>query len=314
MDSIFSQCLSSYRYKRQYRGLRVAAFLLALIVSTIALAQSGETDSMSAQLPPLPPYLTMVNGWLQTEADNARKAQAVNQKTLDACLGLLDKARSVSNPTAIAAAQRAVNTAEEGLRKNSLREQRALKSIAWVERLRQEQNSSAKVAGFMPRIEGTVEIQSAGGGAARPVTGDTPPILGPGDTLRTGNDGHADVLLNEGGLLSLDSGSSLVLSEAGAAVLFKGEIRCRVRWMKRMFEVRTPEAVIADRGTQFVVREIPGKPSSVVVIEGTVAFSDIKGQKTVLVGAGQQSYLLPDGTPAEPTKANLQGMNKWWEE
>jgi hypothetical protein len=311
MDGIFAQFLSSYQYKRQCRGLRITALFLALILSTTARAQSGKTDNMPPQFPPIPPYLTMVNGWLQTEVAKAREAQALNQNTLDACLALLDKARNAHNPTAVTAAQRAVSTAEEVLRKNRLREQRALKAILWVERLRKEGNSSAKVTGFMPRIEGTVEIESAGGGAVRPITGDTPPILGPGDTLRTGKDGHADVLLNEGGILSLDSGSAMVLSEAGAAALVKGEIRC---WMKRKFEVRTPAAVTSVRGTEFVVREIPGKPTSVVVIDGTVAFSDIKGAKTVLVGAGQQSYLLPDGTPAEPTKANLQEMNKWWEE
>jgi ferric-dicitrate binding protein FerR (iron transport regulator) len=310
MDNTFSQGSSNHKHKRQFRGLQVAALFLALSLSTTVRAQSGETDKLP-YFSPMPPYLTMVNGWLQTEVAKAREAQALNQNTLDACLALLDKARNAHNPTAVAAAQRAVNTAEEGLRKNRLREQRALKAIAWVERLRKEGNSSAKVAGFMPRIEGAVEIQSADGGAARPITGDTPPVLGPGDTLRTGMDGHADVLLNEGGLLSLDSGSALVLSEAGAAALVKGEILCR---MKRKFQVRTPEAVTSVRGTEFVVREIPGKPSSVVVIEGTVAFSDIKGAKTVLVGAGQQSFLLPDGMPAEPTKANLQEMKKWWEE
>jgi hypothetical protein len=259
----------------------------------------------------MPPYLTIVNNWLQAEAVNARKAQAVNQKTLDACLGLLDKARSAQNATAVAAAQRAANTAEEGLRKNRLREQRALKATSWVERLRKEGNSSTRVAGFMPRVEGTVEIQSASGGVARPVTTDTPPVLGPGDTLRTGKDGHADILLDEGGMLSLDAGSAMILSEKGAEALLYGEILSRVR---RKFEIRTPTAVLAVRGTEFVLREIPGKPASVVVIDGTVAFSDIKGQKTVLVGAGQQSYLLPGGSPAEPTKANLQEMRKWWEE
>jgi len=290
--------------------LKVAALILAVILSTSALAQSGETENIPPQLTPIPPYLSFVNAWLQTEVDNARRAQAVNQNTLDACRALLDRARDAQNATAVAAAQRAVTTAEEGLRKNRLREQRALKAIAWVERLRQERNSSTNVAGFMPRIEGTVEIQSAGGGAARPVTGDTPPVLGPGDTLRTGKDGHADILLGEGGLLNLDSGSALILSEKGVEALY-GEIRF---WGRRKLEVRTPAAVCAVRGTQFVVREIPGKPTSVVVIEGTVAFSDIKGTKTVLVGAGQQSYLLHDGTPAEPVKANLQEMKKWWEE
>ena len=275
MNSIFSQLLSSYRYERQYKGLKVAALILAVILSTSALAQSGETENIPPQLTPIPPYLSFVNAWLQTEVDNARRAQAVNQNTLDACRALLDRARDAQNATAVAAAQRAVTTAEEGLRKNRLREQRALKAIAWVERLRQERNSSTNVAGFMPRIEGTVEIQSAGGGAARPVTGDTPPVLGPGDTLRTGKDGHADILLGEGGLLNLDSGSALILSEKGVEALY-GEIRF---WGRRKLEVRTPAAVCAVRGTQFVVREIPGKPTSVVVIEGTVAFSDIKGTK-----------------------------------
>lgn len=242
---------------------------------------------------------------------NARRAQAVNQNTLDASLALLDKARNARNPSAIAAAQRAVATAEEVLRKNRLREQRALKAISWVEKLRQTGNSSARVAGFMPRIEGTVEIQSADGGPPRPLTSDTPPVLAPGDTLRTGKDGRADILLDEGGLLSLDSGSAMILAEKGAEALLFGEIVCRVR---RKFEIRTSSAVTSVRGTEFVLREIPGKPASVVVIDGTVAFSDINGVKTVLVGAGQQSYLLPDGTPAEPAKANLQEMKKWWEE
>ena len=291
MDNIFSRILSNHQHKWQHSGLRVAAFSLMLIVSTTALAQSGKTDNMPLQFSPVPPYLIMVNGWLQAEVESARKAQVVNQKTLDDCRALLDKARSAQNATAVAAAQRAVNTADEGLRK--------------------EGSSSAKAAGFMPRIEGTVEIQPAGGGAAHPITDDTPPVLGPGDTLRTGKDGHVDVLLSEGGFFSLDAGSALILAEKGADALYYGEVLYRLH---RKFEVRIPAAVCAVRGTQFVVREIPGKPSSVVVIEGTVAFSDIKGAKTVLVGAGQQSYLLPDGMPAEPTKANLQEMKKWWEE
>ena len=304
MDNAYPQIPSNHQRKQQYRGLQVAAFFLTLILSTTALAQSDRSEFS------FPPYWAMVNQWLQNEAADARKAQAVNQNTLDACHALLDKARNAHNATAIAAAQRAVDTAEEGLRKNRLREQRALKAISWVERLRQEENSSTGVAGFLPRVEGTVEIQSAGGGAARPVTGDTPPVLRPGDTLRTGLDGRADILLDKGGLLSLDSGSALILTEGGYEAL-SGEFYCLAR---SKFEIRSPSAVCGVRGTKFVLREAPGKPAAVVVIEGTVAFSDIKGAKTVLVGAGQQSYLLPDGTPAEPTKANLQEMNKWWEE
>jgi ferric-dicitrate binding protein FerR (iron transport regulator) len=305
VDNASSHVPSSHQCKQQHRGLQVAVFFLALILPTTALAQSGRSD-----LSPLPPFWTMVYNWLHAQVADARKAQFFNQNTLYDCRALFDRSRNAHNATAIAAAQRAVATAEESLRKNRLREQRALKAISWVERMPQEKSSSTRVAGFMPLVEGAVEIQLAGGGAARPVTDDTPPVLGPGDTLRTGLDGRADILLEEGGLLSLNSGSALVLIEGGYEAL-SGEIRCSVQ---RKFEIRTHEATMSVRGTEFVLREVPGKPTAVVVIDGTVAFSDIKGAKTVLVGAGQQSYLLPDGTPAEPTKANLQEMKKWWEE
>ena len=286
--------------------MKLALQTLLLILSISAPAQSGKTD-----LPSQAPYLSKVSDRLKMELADARRAQTVNQRTLDASLALLDRARDAKSEAAVGAASRAVATAQEVLRKNRLREQRALKAISWVEKLRQAGDSSASVAGFMPRIKGTVEIQSASSGAARPVTSDTPPVLGPGDTLRTGKDGLADILMDEEGLLSLNAGSALILTEKGVQSLLYGEVLCKVR---RKFEIRTREVAVAVRGTQFVLREIPGKPASVVVIDGTVEFSDIRGIKTVLVGAGQQSYLLPDGTPAEPAKANLQEMKKWWEE
>jgi hypothetical protein len=308
MDNAFSP-IPSRHHKWQSRALCFAVLTLLLILPTTALAQPDETVPL--HLPPIPPYFTVVNGWLQADVDDARRAQVANQNTLNACLALLDKARNSQNATAVAAAQRAVNTAEEVLRKNRIREQRALKALSWVERLRREGNSSGKVSGFMPRIERSVEIQSASGGATRPVTGDTPPILRPGDTLRTGNDGRADVLLEGGGLLSLYAGSALTLAEGGALAFVRGEVLCRV---KRMFEVRTPDVAVGVRGTEFALREISGKPASATVIVGTVAFNALKGTKTILVGAGKQSRLLPDGTSSETAKANLQEMKKWWEE
>jgi len=84
--------------------------------------------------------------------------------------------------------------------------------------------------------------------------------------------------------------------------------------VKRMFEVRTPDVAVGVRGTEFALREISGKPASATVIVGTVAFNALKGTKTILVGAGKQSRLLPDGTSSETAKANLQEMKKWWEE
>jgi len=277
---------------------------------------------LGAQRPPAPAtpkpfgeaYLGALQSHLEKERDQARSAQRESQATLDASRRLLDRAQGSSNPAAVGAAQQAVATAEKALAKNRLREERATKALAWVERLRSQKISARSLAGFMPRVEGTVEVVPAAGGPARRISGDQAPVAGPGDTVRTGKDGRADLLLPEGDLLSLDAGAAVTLSDEGLEVL-AGVVKARIaKRFAAKFQVRTPSAVTSVRGTDFLVRELPGKPSSVVVFEGTVAFGDRAGRKTVLVEAGQQSYLLPDGTPAEPSKANLSEMRRWWDE
>ena len=296
------------------RGVSLLAGTLALLVVAAALAGvAARAQSAAPRKPPIPPYLAMVESWLQREAAGARAAQAINQDTIDAGRALLAKAQAAKSAAATAEARRVVATAEEALRKNRLRAARAERALAWAARLR-ERPPTGGMAGFMPRAEGTVEIEPAGGGAPRAVTPDTPPVAGPGDTIRTGKDGRADVLLPEGNVVSLDAGAAMTLADGALNALLYGEIRARVVRLGHKFEVRTPTAVTSVRGTDFVVREVPGKPSSVVVLEGTVAFGDAKGTKTVLVGPGMQSYLLPDGTPAEPTAANVKEMRRWWEE
>jgi len=271
--------------------------------------------------PPAPPpkpfgaaCLDAAQGRMEKERDLARLAQGENRKTLEASRALEEKARAAESPAAVAMAQRAVSTAEEALKKNLLREARATQALGWLARLRQEGKPSRPVAGFLPRAEGSVEIQPAGGGSARRLSGEEPPVAGPGDTVRTGADGRAEIILPAGDLLSLDAGTAVMLLDEGAEVL-AGVVKARIaKRFAAKFEVRTPSAVTSVRGTDFLVRELPGKPASVVVLEGTVAFGDRAGRKTVLVEAGQQSYLLPDGTPAEPSKANLSEMRRWWDE
>lgn len=259
-------------------------------------------------------YLDALQAHLRNEGDLARLAQRESQTTLDASRQLLSRAGATKDDALIATAHRAVATAEKALAKNRLREERATRALGWVDKLRGQKPSTRPLAGFMPRIEGIVEVVPPGGGPARRISEQEPPVAGPGDTVRTGKDGRADLLLTDGDLLSLEAGSAVTLVEDGAEVLL-GVIRAQVRSrFAKKFTVRTPSAVTSVRGTDFLVRELPGKPSSVVVLEGAVEFSGRAGTKTVLVGPGQQSYLLPDGTPAEPTPANLSEMRRWWDE
>lgn len=258
-------------------------------------------------------FLDRLQTRLQHDLDVARADQADNKKTLDDSRALLSRAQASKNPAAVVGAERAVSLAEKALAKNKLREARAAKALGWVQKLKQEAASSRPVSAFMPMVEGSVEVEPKEGGPPLKLSGDIPPVAGPGDTVKTGANGRADLLLPNGSTLNLDAGSAVTLLDDGLNLLF-GQIRAKVQHMSKKFEVRTPTCAIAVRGTDFIVRERPGKPTSLIVMEGTVAFSDVKGAKTVLVNAGQQSYLLPDGTPAEPTRANIQDMPKWWEE
>lgn len=286
--------------------------LAVLAFSVLALA----TVPVCAQPRPQPNFgfLNRLEEHLKVERDKARIDQQYNQNTLDASESLLERAQTARNPAAVAAAERAVNIAQQALGKNKLREERAMRALGWVQRLKQEGASRGPIGAFLPRVEGSVEVQPAGNGPARKLSGDVPPVAGPGDTVKTGADGRADFLLQDGSMLKLDAESAVTLLDQGAELLF-GQINAKLKhWNKQMYVVSTPTAVCAVRGTDFIVREKAGRPTSVIVIEGTVAFSDKRGTKTVLVNAGQQSYLLPDGTPAEPSSANIQDMPKWWEE
>jgi ferric-dicitrate binding protein FerR (iron transport regulator) len=288
-----------------------------LLVATITVIAFGGVLALAqVKVKPKPDlgFLDRLEGRLERDLDVARADQANNKKTLDDARALLSRAQASKSPAAVSGAERAVSLAEQALQKNKLREQRVLRAIGWVQKLKESAAAVGPIGAFMPRAEGTVEVEPKGGGPARKLAGDVPPVAGPGDTVKTGADGRADLLLPNGSTLNLDAASAVTLLDDGLNLLF-GQIRAKVQHvMGQRFDVRTPTAICGVRGTDFIVREKAGKPASLVVIEGQVAFSDIKGIKTVLVNAGQQSYLLPDGTPAEPTRANIHDMPKWWEE
>ncbi len=280
---------------------------LGLILACHVLAQAKRSPAQD--------FLDRLETRMQQEITVARSDQADNAKTLAASQSLLSEAQSAKNAAAIAGAQHAIDLAGKALEKNKLREQRASRALSWVQRLKREAASSRRPMGaFMPRTDGDVEVEPKDGGPARKMSGDEPPVAEPGDTVKTGKNGSADLFLPDGSDISVGAGSAVMLAEDGLRLLL-GRIKAEVKHrLDKKFEVRTPSAVTSVRGTAFVVRELPGKPSAVIVLRGTVAFSDIKGTKTVLVNAGQQSYILPDGAPAEPSAANLQDMPKWWEQ
>ena len=139
-------------------------------------------------------------------------------------------------------------------------------------------------------VSGTVQIGSGEPPAWRAAqSGD---LLYPGDRVRTGSDGRAEVRLNAGtarmypdSLLripaSLSGEGSVDLSEGSSIFdIFR-------RGSGRPFEVRTPEAIVMVKGTRFSV-SLLDQSAQVSVFRGLVGVRGLRG-------AARQEVLLHEG-------------------
>jgi len=85
-----------------------------------------------------------------------------------------------------------------------------------------------------------------------------------------------------------------------------------VRFAKK-FEVRTESAVVADRGTQFLVYEDDMKGTEVVVLEGGVELKSRNETRTVVVNEGYRAAVAKGGILSDPEKIDLSKIERWWE-
>lgn len=78
------------------------------------------------------------------------------------------------------------------------------------------------------------------------------------------------------------------------------------------FKVRSPQGVIAVRGTQFITKVEKDGATTLTVLDGEVEFSDMEKRKTVLVKKNQRSTINPGGLPTEPEAIEQNQILKWW--
>jgi hypothetical protein len=115
--------------------------------------------------------------------------------------------------------------------------------------------AQAANAGTVSQVSGTVQLQR--GAATIPVTRGMPVEVG--DRIITGDDGHVVILLTDQSTLELSDSSNMIITQhAGAASqvnLASGVVRSFVNRTVGAaapnFEVHTPNAVAAARGTLF---------------------------------------------------------------
>jgi len=77
--------------------------------------------------------------------------------------------------------------------------------------------------------------------------------------------------------------------------------------------IRTPCAVLADRGTKFLVFEDEKTGTELIVLEGVVDVKAIKGTESTSVNAGYRIRATKDGVISKPEKIDLKKLKRWWE-
>ena len=152
-------------------------------------------------------------------------------------------------------------------------------------------------AAYVDSLRGDVDLKRTGSTQWTRLVAEEKPRLQAGDELRTARASTVDVFMDDGSRIKLAPLSAFKMAEetkdAVSLGLYFGRVRSWVKKFSKKFEVRTPSAVCAVRGTDFMVSADSEGNSRVEVYEGSVLTGDSKGNSG-LVREGQFSD-IPNG-------------------
>jgi hypothetical protein len=138
--------------------------------------------------------------------------------------------------------------------------------------------------------------------------------LQPGDQVNVGDGSSATITFADGSKVKLGPNSSFVLQSINSTQswlkLLYGKIHV---FLSNDFNVRTPTAVLAVRGAEFVVEVTENGTITLTVLSDECVFSDTGGLKTVYIVQDQTSVVTPGGVPSDPVAINPNQIDKWWE-
>jgi hypothetical protein len=165
--------------------------------------------------------------------------------------------------------------------------------------------------GLYGTVEGTVTVARVGDALGRPVKLQEPVFFE--DFIETQNESRTKALFDDDSILTVGENSKVRITEyvynpnqnirSAVVHLLEGRLRALVakafKGPGSKFEIHTPTAVAAARGTYFVVWSEGGKSGMVNIgEEGKVDFT--AAGKTVTVSPGQYSVALPGQAPSQP--------------
>ena len=158
-------------------------------------------------------------------------------------------------------------------------------------------------AAYIDSWRGEAALKKSGAAEWARLEGEDKIRLGSGDELRTSRASTVEILMDDGSRVKLAPVSFFKLTAEGkdsvSLGLYYGRVRSWVKKFSKKFEVRTPSAVCAVRGTDFMVSADEGGNSRVEVFEGSVLAGDSKGNSS-LVREGQFAEMPNGGSMGAP--------------
>jgi len=240
---------------------------------------------------------------LQTLQQKEQAAIQAQQKAVAA----RQYAARIADHQALPVAERALDTARRALKK--IRSDRKLteERLTAVNKLRSTKTGDQLAVASS--LQGTVQIQTDTGWIR--LTPDT--LLKPGQEIRTGVDGAAEILFNDGSRIQLQTKTDFLLEREDDSVsnyrLALGRIRAQInRLGQRRYKVRTPTAICGVRGTEFLLETTGTGASALVVLRGVVEFGPVDRDESVVVRQGERSILDAGGTLQGPAPFNLKTL------
>ena len=147
-------------------------------------------------------------------------------------------------------------------------------------------------------VEGPVTLAAGGALAAGAV-------LHAGDTVQTGPEGRAEILLPAGSVLRLGENSKLTLGDAVPRKAFSAKLVLGNLWAKvhkllaqETFHIETENAVAGVRGTEFRVEVAQGQDDLLRVYEGAVQVDGSGGKWSHRVEAAHELRFHRDREPS----------------
>lgn len=134
-----------------------------------------------------------------------------------------------------------------------------------------------------------------------------------GETVRTGGNSRAQILLNSGVLVRVGGESALTINPKNQLNLDKGRLLAWVSASQNLTaEVQTPFGSVSSSDGTFYI-DIPkesSKQRQILALNGTVTVKLTKSSDTVTLKTGEELIVMPDGTAPNPKPLSKEDIEK----